>query len=168
MCLTHLARLDPANPQLEMDPPEGMDSSEQHSSSSSSNGVEAPGPLSSSEKDAAKTEVVTSDGLTDKVLQGGDMMNLEASLDAEVAAAEAEAEALEAVAKAQAAAAAKQLGQLACLLLNLPLQGGERYNDAVSPAQETVHMLLVGGPRLRRALGHDMRAGVGEAERAEW
>ena len=98
MCLTHLARLDPANPQLEMDPPEGMDSSsEQHSSSSSSsNGVEAPGSLSSSENDAAKTEVVTSDGLTDKVLQGGDMMNLEASLDAEVAAAEAEAEAAEA------------------------------------------------------------------------
>ena len=96
MCLTHLARLDPANPQLEMDPPEGMDSSEQHSSSSSSNGVEAPARLSSSENDAAKTEVVTSDGLTDKVLQGGDMMNLEASLDAEVAAAEAEAEAAEA------------------------------------------------------------------------
>ena len=96
MCLTHLARLDPANPQLEMDPPEGMDSSSEQHSSSSSNGVEAPGSLSSSEKDAANTEVVTSDGLTDKVLQGGDMMNLEASLDAEVAAAEAEAEAAEA------------------------------------------------------------------------
>ena len=35
----------------------------------SGNGVEAPGSLNSSENDAAKTEVVTSDGLTDKVLQ---------------------------------------------------------------------------------------------------